>query len=84
MSSDRTRGPAGDRLAFPRWGSLVVAAWLAGIIVNLLTVNPPKYYDIALRDFGLMVGAVVLNRLATSFRVTRPVAEFYRRRNLAA
>jgi uncharacterized membrane protein YphA (DoxX/SURF4 family) len=71
-------------LAFPRWGSLVVAAWLGGIIVNLLTVNPPQYYDIALRDFGLMVGAVVLNRLATSFRVTRSVAEFHQRRNLAA
>jgi uncharacterized membrane protein YphA (DoxX/SURF4 family) len=71
-------------LAFPRWGSLVVAAWLGGIIVNLLTVNPPQYYDIALRDFGLMVGAVVLNRLATSFRVTRSVAQFHQRRNLAA
>jgi hypothetical protein len=71
-------------LAFPRWGSLVVAAWLGGIIVNLLTINPPQYYDIALRDFGLMVGAVVLNRLANSFKVTRPVAEFHQRRNLAA
>jgi uncharacterized membrane protein YphA (DoxX/SURF4 family) len=71
-------------LVFPRWGSLVVAAWLGGIIVNLLTVNPPQYYDIALRDFGLMVGAVVLNRLATAFQVTRPVAELQQRRNLAA
>jgi uncharacterized membrane protein YphA (DoxX/SURF4 family) len=71
-------------LAFPRWGSLVVAAWLAGIIVNLLTANPPQYYDIALRDFGLMVGALVLNRLATSFRVTRSVAELQQRRDLAA
>lgn len=71
-------------LAFPRWGSLVVAAWLGGIIVNLLTVNLPQYYDIALRDFGLMVGAVVLNRLTTSFGVTRSVAEFHQRRNLAA
>jgi len=71
-------------LAFPRWGSLVVAAWLGGIIVNLLTVNPPQYYDIALRDFGLMVGAVVLNRLAISFQVTRPAAEFQQRGNLAA
>jgi hypothetical protein len=71
-------------LVFPRWGSLVVAAWLGGIIVNLLTVNAPQYYDIALRDFGLMVGAVVLNRLATAFQVTRPVAELQQRRNLAA
>jgi hypothetical protein len=42
----------------------VVAAWLAGIIVNLLTVDPPTYYDIALRDFGLMLGALTLGRLA--------------------
>ena len=42
----------------------VVAAWLAGIIVNLLTKNPPEYYDIALRDFGLMLGALTLGRLA--------------------
>jgi hypothetical protein len=39
-----------------------VAAWLAGIIVNLLTI--PGFYDIALRDFGLLVGAVALARLA--------------------
>lgn len=71
-------------LAFPRWGSLVVAAWLAGIIVNLLTANPPQYYDIALRDFGLMVGALVLNRLVISFRVTRSVGAPQQRRDLAA
>jgi hypothetical protein len=46
----------------PRIGSLVVALWLAGIIVNLLMV--PGYYDVALRDFGLLVGALALNRLA--------------------
>jgi uncharacterized membrane protein YphA (DoxX/SURF4 family) len=46
----------------PRVGSLVVALWLAGIIVNLLMV--PGYYDVALRDFGLLVGALALNRLA--------------------
>src|SRR5262245_15942265 len=40
-------------LLSPKWGSLVVAVWLAGIIINLLTVNPPQFYDIALRDFGL-------------------------------
>jgi hypothetical protein len=39
---------------------------------------------LALRDFGLMVGALVLNRLVTSFRVTRSVGEFHQRRNLAA
>jgi uncharacterized membrane protein YphA (DoxX/SURF4 family) len=48
----------------PRIGAYVVAAWLAGIIVNLLTVDPPAYYDIALRDFGLMLGALTLGRLA--------------------
>jgi len=44
----------------PRFGAYVVAAWLAGIILNLLTVDPPRYYDIALRDFGLMLGALTL------------------------
>ena len=48
----------------PRWGSLIVAAWLLGIIVNLLVLG--SYFDVALRDFGLLVGALALNRLATS------------------
>src|SRR5256884_2850308 len=48
----------------PRVGAFVVAAWLAGIIVNLLTNNPPEYYDIALRDFGLMLAALTLGRLS--------------------
>jgi uncharacterized membrane protein YphA (DoxX/SURF4 family) len=47
----------------PRIGSLVVAGWLAGIIVNLLILG--GYGDIALRDFGLLIGALALNRLAT-------------------
>jgi len=55
-------------LVSPRWGSLIVAVWLAAIIVNLLTAEPPEYYDIALRDFGLFLGALTLNRLATAFR----------------
>ncbi|MFE0356068.1 hypothetical protein ACFW2I_21495 [Streptomyces nigra] len=46
----------------PRFGAWLVAGWLAGIIVNLLTI--PDYYDIALRDFGLLLGAVALARLA--------------------
>jgi uncharacterized membrane protein YphA (DoxX/SURF4 family) len=46
----------------PRIGGWLVAAWLAGIIVNLLTI--PDFYDIALRDFGLLVAAVALARLA--------------------
>jgi uncharacterized membrane protein YphA (DoxX/SURF4 family) len=48
----------------PRIGAFVVAGWLAGIVINLLTKNPPQYYDIALRDFGLMLGALTLGRLA--------------------
>jgi hypothetical protein len=48
----------------PRIGAFVVAGWLAGIIVNLLTNNAPEYYDIALRDFGLLLGALTLGRLA--------------------
>ena len=46
----------------PRIGAWVVAAWLAGIIVDLLTLS--GYYDIALRDFGLLAGAVALGLLA--------------------
>ena len=46
----------------PRFGGYLVAAWLAGIIVNLLLI--PGFYDIALRDFGLFVGALALARLA--------------------
>lgn len=49
----------------PRYGAYVVAAWLAGIIVNLLTYS--GYYDIALRDFGLMLGALTLARLASKY-----------------
>ena len=46
----------------PRVGAYVVAAWLAGIILNLLIL--PGFYDVALRDFGLLVGALALGRLA--------------------
>ena len=48
----------------PRIGAFVVAGWLAGIVINLLTKNPPEYYDIALRDFGLMLAALTFGRLA--------------------
>jgi uncharacterized membrane protein YphA (DoxX/SURF4 family) len=51
-------------LLAPRLGAFVVAAWLGGIVINLLTYDPPTYYDIALRDFGLMLGALTLGRLA--------------------
>jgi uncharacterized membrane protein YphA (DoxX/SURF4 family) len=49
----------------PRFGGYLVAAWLAGIILNLLLLA--DYYDIALRDFGLLLGALTLARLATAF-----------------
>jgi hypothetical protein len=49
----------------PRFGGYLVAAWLAGIIVNLLLI--PGFYDIALRDFGLLLAALTLARLATAF-----------------
>jgi hypothetical protein len=56
---------AGLVVAFaPRYGSLLVAGWLGGIIVNLLLVG--GYGDVALRDFGLMLGALTLARLAWS------------------
>lgn len=48
----------------PRFGGPLVTAWLFGIIINTLTNNPPRYYDIALRDFGLMLAALALTRLA--------------------
>lgn len=49
----------------PKFGGYLVAAWLAGIIVNLLI--QADFYDVALRDFGLLLGAVALARLATAF-----------------
>jgi hypothetical protein len=51
--------------AVPRFGGLLVAAWLGGIILNLLLVG--GYGDIALRDFGLLLGALTLSRLAGAF-----------------
>jgi hypothetical protein len=49
----------------PKFGGYLVAAWLAGIIANLLL--QADFYDIALRDFGLLVAALALARLATAF-----------------
>jgi uncharacterized membrane protein YphA (DoxX/SURF4 family) len=49
----------------PRYGAFVVAAWLAGIVVNLLTYS--GYYDVALRDFGLLLAALTLGRLALTY-----------------
>ena len=58
----------------PRYGAPLVAAWLCGIVVNLLTNDPPRYYDIALRDFGLMLAALTLTRLAWAMPRTAMVA----------
>jgi hypothetical protein len=49
----------------PRLGGAVVALWLAGIVLNLLLLG--TYYDVALRDVGLLLGAVALQRLSTRF-----------------
>ena len=49
-------------LVRPKFGAPLVAAWLGGIILNLLTYS--GFYDVALRDFGLMLGALTLARLA--------------------
>ena len=50
----------------PRVGGYLVAAWLAGIITNLLLLG--DHYDVALRDFGLLLAALALARLATAFQ----------------
>ena len=55
----------------PRIGGYVVAAWLWGIIVNLVMMA--SYYDVAARDFGLSLGALALARLATHFEGVRRV-----------
>jgi hypothetical protein len=49
----------------PRFGAWLVAAWLGGIILDLLTI--PGFYDVALRDVGLLVAAVALARLAARY-----------------
>jgi hypothetical protein len=54
----------------PRVGGYLVAAWLGGIIINLLLIG--DYYDIALRDFGLLLGALTLARLAAVFPAGLP------------
>ena len=56
-------------LAVPRFGGYLVAAWLAGIITNLLMIG--DYYDIALRDFGLLLAALTLARLAAAVPLGR-------------
>ena len=53
----------------PKFGGYLVAAWLAGIIVNLLILG--DYYDVALRDFGLLLAALALSRLAVKYAPAR-------------
>src|SRR4051794_14678486 len=62
----------------PRYGAYIVAAWLAGIIVNLLSYS--GFYDIALRDFGLMLAALTLARLASIYDPPLGAAAAERRR----
>jgi uncharacterized membrane protein YphA (DoxX/SURF4 family) len=49
----------------PRIFAYIVAAWLALIIINLLLI--PGYFDVALRDFGLLLAALALARLSQQF-----------------
>jgi hypothetical protein len=66
---------AGLLVAFaPRLGAFVVAGWLGGIVLNLLTADAPQYYDIALRDFGLMLAALTFGRLALAVMPARKAA----------
>jgi uncharacterized membrane protein YphA (DoxX/SURF4 family) len=55
-------------LIAPRFGGLLVSAWLAGIIASLLLVG--GYGDIALRDFGLLLGGLTLSTLAGAYAAT--------------
>ena len=61
----------------PRIGGYIVAAWLAGIILNLLLIG--NYYDVALRDFGLLVAALALARLAAVHKPLVRLANFRKR-----
>jgi hypothetical protein len=65
---------AGLVVAFrPKIGGYLVAVWLAGIIGNLLLLG--DHYDVALRDFGLLLAALALARLATAFQPARDAAK---------
>src|SRR5215218_9262386 len=57
----------------PKVGGYLVAAWLAGIIANLLLLG--DRYDVALRDFGLLLAVLALARLATAFQPTHAAAD---------
>jgi hypothetical protein len=49
----------------PRYGAYIVAAWLAGIVINLFSTG--SWWDVGVRDFGLMLGALALGRLAAQY-----------------
>ena len=68
-------------LITPRFGGLLVAAWLAGIVVSLLLVG--GYGDIVLRDIGLLLGALTLSRLAGAVSAGSPNASDERRTSLS-
>jgi hypothetical protein len=57
----------------PKVGGYLVAAWLAGIIANLLLLG--SHYDVALRDLGLLLAALALARLATAFQPNSDAAK---------
>src|SRR3954464_9694265 len=59
----------------PQLGGYVVAAWLAGIITNLLLI--PGFYDVALRDFGLLLAALALARLASAVQQAPRTVRFH-------
>lgn len=64
-------------LAVPRYAPYVVTAWLGGIVTNLIVVGATAgahdqvFWDIGLRDFGLMLAALALARLASTY-TSRP------------
>lgn len=62
----------------PRYAAYIVAAWLGGIIINLLSYS--GYYDVALRDFGLMLAALTLARLASKYDSPGLIPSLRRRR----
>jgi uncharacterized membrane protein YphA (DoxX/SURF4 family) len=49
----------------PRYAAYIVAAWLAGIVINLFSYG--EYWDVGVRDVGLMLGALTLGRLASVY-----------------
>lgn len=66
-------------LVKPRYGSWLVAAWLGGIVINLFTYS--GYYDVAVRDFGLMLAALTLARLAAVYDPAWPLPRRLRSRS---